>query len=197
MEYAFVLIAYLSGSVPYGLIFTKLFSGVDVRKIGSGNIGTTNVLRTGHKSIAAATLVCDVLKGFLPIILASHVGIEGIPLLTVAFAAVLGHVFPIWLRYQGGKGVATSLGVFWALSLPLGVFSTFMWVIITRFVKISSLSSLCIFALSPIFAALALSWPMAIFCSSIALLIFWTHRSNIQRLMAGKEAEIGETQEGN
>ncbi len=197
MEYIFIFIAYLSGSVPYGLIFTKLFSGVDVRKIGSGNIGTTNVLRTGHKSIAAATLVCDVLKGFLPIILASHVGIEGIPLLAVAFAAVLGHVFPIWLRYQGGKGVATSLGVFGALSLPLGVFSTFMWIIITRFVKISSLSSLCIFALSPIFAALVLSWSMAIFCFFIALLIFWTHRSNIQRLMAGKEAEIGETQEGN
>lgn len=195
MEYALIIIAYLSGSVPYGLVFTKLFSGVDVRKIGSGNIGTTNVLRTGHKSIAAATLVCDVLKGFLPTIFASHIDIEGVPLLTIAFAAILGHVFPIWLRYQGGKGVATSLGVFWALSLPLGVFSTFMWITISRFVKISSLSSLCAFALSPIFAALALSWPVAIFCFSITLLIFWTHRSNIQRLIAGKESEIGETRE--
>ena len=192
MEYVFIFIAYLSGSIPYGLVFTKLFSGVDVRKIGSGNIGTTNVLRTGQKGIAAATLICDVLKGFLPVTIASYAGIEGIPLFTVAFAAVLGHVFPIWLKCQGGKGVATSLGVFWALSLPLGVFSTFLWIIITRFVKISSLSSLCTFALSPIFAVLVLSWPMAIFCFSVALLIFWTHRSNIQRLRTGKESEIGE-----
>lgn len=195
MDYFFILIAYLSGSIPYGLIFTKFFSGVDVRKIGSGNIGTTNVLRTGKKGIAAATLICDLLKGFLPVFLASHMGIEGIPLLATAFAAVLGHVFTIWLRYQGGKGVATSLGVFWALSLPLGAFSTFLWIVISRFVKISSLSSLCMFALSPIFAALLLSWPMAVFCLFIALLIFWTHRSNIQRLIAGKESEIGEAQD--
>lgn len=195
MEYIFIIIAYLSGSVPYGLIFTKFFSGIDVRKIGSGNIGTTNVLRTGQKSIAAATLVCDAMKGFLPVIFASYIGIKGIPLFAIAFAAVLGHIFPIWLKYKGGKGVATSLGVFWALSLPLGVFSTFIWIVITRFVKISSLSSLSVFALSPIFAALVLSWPIALFCFSITLLIFWTHRSNIQRLIAGKESEIGETQD--
>lgn len=195
MDYFFILIAYLSGSVPYGLILAKIFGGVDVRKIGSGNIGTTNVLRTGHKGMAAATLFCDSLKGFLPVYIASYVGIEGILLLGVAYAAVLGHVFPIWLRYKGGKGVATALGVFWALSIPLGVFSTFMWISITRFVKISSLSSLCSFALSPLFAALILSWPLAIFCLVIALLIFWTHRSNIRRLMTGKEKEIGEIQD--
>ncbi|MGV8948931.1 MAG: glycerol-3-phosphate 1-O-acyltransferase PlsY [Candidatus Paracaedibacter sp.] len=194
MNYFFILLAYLSGSVPYGLIFAKLFGDIDVRKIGSGNIGATNVLRTGQKGIAAATLICDALKGFFPVFLASHIGIEGALLLTVAFAAILGHVFPIWLRYQGGKGVATSLGVFWALSLPLGGFSTFMWIVITRFIKISSLSSLCIFALSPLFAALILSWPVAVFCFFTALLIFWTHRSNIQRLISGTESEIGETE---
>jgi glycerol-3-phosphate acyltransferase PlsY len=96
------------------------------------------------------------------------------------------------LRYEGGKGVATSLGVFWALSIPLGVFSTFMWISVTRFAKISSLSSLCVFTLSPLFAALVVSYPLAIFCFAIMLLIFWTHRSNIQRLLAGKEKEIGE-----
>jgi glycerol-3-phosphate acyltransferase PlsY len=195
MGYFLILIAYLSGSVPYGLIFTKFFGGIDVRKIGSGNIGATNVLRTGRKSVAAATLICDTLKGFLPVFLASHMEIEEIFFLVIAFAAVLGHVFPIWLRYQGGKGVATSLGVYWALSLPLGVFSTFMWIMITRFAKTSSLSSLCAFALSPIFAVLVLSWPIAIFCFSITILIFWTHRSNIQRLWTGKESEIGETQD--
>lgn len=120
MGYFLIFVAYLSGSVPYGLIFTKLFSGIDVRKIGSGNIGTTNVLRTGQKGIAAATLICDALKGFLPVFLASHMGIEEISLLTVAFAAVLGHVFPIWLRYQGGKGVATSLGVYLGFILTFG-----------------------------------------------------------------------------
>jgi glycerol-3-phosphate acyltransferase PlsY len=192
MKYLFILIAYFSGSVPYGLILTKLFGGIDVRKIGSGNIGTTNVLRTGHKGMAAATLLCDFFKGFLPVYLASQAGIEGIYLFAVAYAAVLGHVFSIWLRYEGGKGVATSLGVFWALSIPLGVFSTFMWISVTRFAKISSLSSLCVFTLSPLFAALVVSYPLAIFCFAIMLLIFWTHRSNIQRLLAGKEKEIGE-----
>jgi acyl phosphate:glycerol-3-phosphate acyltransferase len=195
MNYFFILLAYLSGSIPYGLIFTRFFSDIDVRKIGSGNIGATNVLRTGQKGIAAATLICDALKGFFPVLFASHMGIEGELLLTVAFAAILGHVFPIWLRYQGGKGVATSLGVFWALSLPLGGFSTFIWIVITRFIKISSLSSLCVFGISPLFAALILSWPLAIFCLFTALLIFWTHRSNIQRLIAGTESEIGETQD--
>jgi glycerol-3-phosphate acyltransferase PlsY len=192
MEYIFILLAYLSGSIPYGLILTKLFGGVDIRDIGSGNIGTTNVLRTGRKGIAAATLVCDVLKGYLPVVIASHFGIEGNLLLGIAFAAVIGHVFPLWLKFQGGKGVATSFGVFWALSIPLGVFSLITWAIVTRFAKISSLSSLCIFALSPIFSALMISWPMALFCFLIALLIFWTHRSNIKRLLSGQEKEIGE-----
>ncbi|MBX9804293.1 MAG: glycerol-3-phosphate 1-O-acyltransferase PlsY [Alphaproteobacteria bacterium] len=192
MQYGLILVAYLSGSVPYGLIFTKIFGGVDVRKIGSGNIGTTNVLRTGQKGLAATTLFFDFFKGFLPVWGASYLGIEGILLLSIAFAAVIGHVFPIWLKYQGGKGVATALGVFWALSLPLGVFSTFMWIVITRFVKISSLSSLCMFALAPLFAALVVSPPMAVFCLAIALLIFWTHRSNIERLINGKEKGIGE-----
>lgn len=193
MKYLFILIAYLSGSVPYGLILTKIFGGIDVRKIGSGNIGTTNVLRTGNMGMAAATLFFDFFKGFLPVYLAYLVGIGGIYLFAVAYAAVLGHVFSIWLRYVGGKGVATSLGVFWALSIPLGVFSTFMWIIITRFAKISSLSSLCVFTLCPLFAALVLSYPLALFCFAITLLIFWTHRSNIQRLLEGKEKEIGET----
>jgi glycerol-3-phosphate acyltransferase PlsY len=193
MEYLLILIAYLSGSIPYGLILTKIFGGIDVRKIGSGNIGTTNVLRTGHKGMAAATLLFDFFKGFLPVYLASRMEIEGAALFVVAFAAVLGHVFPIWLRYQGGKGVATSLGVFWALSIPLGIFATCMWLIITRFAKISSLSSLCMFTLCPLFAAIVVAYPLAIFCLAIMLLIYWTHRSNIQRLIAGKEKEIGET----
>jgi glycerol-3-phosphate acyltransferase PlsY len=195
MMYFFILIAYLSGSVPYGLILTKIFGGVDVRNIGSGNIGTTNVLRTGNKGIAAATLFCDSFKGFLPVYVAFRFGIDDIPLLGVAYTAVLGHVFPIWLRGRGGKGVATALGIFWGLSMPLGLFSTLMWIVMSRFAKISSLSSLCAFGLSPLFAAVFLSWPLSLFCTAIAFLIFWTHRSNIQRLIGGKEKEIGRMEE--
>lgn len=192
MEYLFILLAYLSGSIPYGLILTKFVGGIDVRKIGSGNIGTTNVLRTGNKAIAAATLLFDFLKGFLPVYFASCIGTEGTILYIIAFAAVIGHIYPIWLKYQGGKGVATTLGVFWALSIPLGVFSTFMWLSIARFSKISSLSSLCTFTLSPLFAVMVLSYPLAAFCCVMTILIYWTHRSNIQRLIAGKEKIIGE-----
>jgi glycerol-3-phosphate acyltransferase PlsY len=195
MTYSFIFIAYLSGSIPYGLILTKIFGGIDVRNIGSGNIGTTNVLRTGNKGIAAATLFFDSFKGFLPVYVAFRFGVGDIPLLGVAYAAVLGHVFPIWLKCRGGKGVATALGVFWGLSMPLGIFSTLMWIITSRFAKISSLSSLCTFSLSPLFAAIFLSWPLSLFCSAIALLVFWTHRSNIQRLVTGKEREIGKNQE--
>lgn len=193
MDYAFTLIAYLSGSIPYGLIFTKFFRGVDVREIGSGNIGATNVLRTGHKGIAAATLFCDFFKGFFPLYVASKIGIEEVPLLAMAIGAVLGHVFPIWLRFQGGKGVATSLGVFWALSLPLGFFVSLMWIAISKLAKISSLSALCAFAFAPIFSIFVLSRSMAIFSTSIALLIFWTHRSNIIRLFEGKEDKISKS----
>ncbi|MBM3467975.1 MAG: glycerol-3-phosphate 1-O-acyltransferase PlsY [Alphaproteobacteria bacterium] len=186
----FIIISYFSGSVPYGLVFARLFGGIDVRKIGSGNIGATNVLRTGHRGVAFATLFCDFLKGFLPVYFATLWGIEEPLLFLIGFAAVFGHVFSIWLRYKGGKGVATALGVFWALSIPLGVFSTFMWLIITRFVRISSLSSLCVFALSPLFAFLVISKEMTVFCSAISLLIFWTHRGNIKRLREGQEKEI-------
>jgi len=191
MSYFFVLIAYLSGSIPYGLILTKTFGGIDIRTIGSGNIGTTNVLRTGHKSIAIATLLCDALKGFLPVYIAAYLGLSGTILLIIAYAAVLGHVFPIWLKFKGGKGIATSLGVFWALSLPLGLFSTLTWGLIAQFIKISSLASLWSFVLTPIFATLFLSKPLALFSLAIALLTLQTHRSNIQRLLKGEEKEMG------
>src|SRR4051812_15002431 len=191
-DYAFILLAYLSGSIPYGLLITRFFGGVDIRQIGSGNIGTTNVLRTGRKSLAAATLACDALKGFLPIYGAAYFGIADTALYLVAFAAVLGHIFPIWLKFKGGKGVATALGVLTALSLPLGLFAAFVWVLTGRLTKISSLSALCSFTLSPVFAVLVLSKDLALFTLILALLIFWTHRSNIQRLMKGRETEIGE-----
>ena len=192
-DYGFILLAYLSGSIPYGLLLTYIFGGVDIRQIGSGNIGTTNVLRTGRKSLAAATLACDTLKGFLPVYGAAHFGIADTALYLVAFTAILGHVFPIWLKFKGGKGVATSLGVFAALSWPLGLFAALMWILVGRLTKISSLSALCSFTISPIFAVLVLSKELPLFTLVVTLLIFWTHRSNIQRLMKGRETEIGES----
>lgn len=190
MLFLMVLMAYVSGSIPYGLILSKIFLNVDVRKIGSGNIGTTNVLRTGHKGLAAATLLCDVLKGILPVCIVRLMGFEDLSILSVAFAAILGHIFPVWLKFQGGKGVATALGVFAALSLPLGIFTAIAWLLAARIGKISSLSALCAFTASPLFAVLVLSWPLAIFSLAVALLIFWTHRSNISRLMTGQEKRM-------
>jgi glycerol-3-phosphate acyltransferase PlsY len=186
-----ILAAYASGSVPYGLILSKIFLNVDVRKIGSGNIGTTNVLRTGHKGLAAATLLCDALKGILPVCIVRLMDFDDLGILSVAFAAILGHIFPVWLKFQGGKGVATALGVFAVLSIPLGIFTATVWLLAACIGQISSLSALCAFALSPLFAALVLSWPLAIFSLAVALLIFWTHRSNIRRLMAGQEKGMG------
>jgi glycerol-3-phosphate acyltransferase PlsY len=183
--------AYLCGSVPYGLILTRLFGGLDVRSIGSGNIGATNVLRTGHKGIAAATLLCDFLKGFLPVYLGKKMGIEELGLLLAAYAAILGHIFPVWLRFQGGKGVATALGVFWALSLPLGIVVTATWALVARLLKTSSLSALVAFAVAPLFAVFVLPWSLTFFCGAVAGLIFWTHRSNIYRLRKGQEQGIG------
>lgn len=190
MEYFLIISAYFSGSIPYGLLFTKLFQGIDVRELGSGNIGATNVLRTGHKGIAAATLTCDILKGFIPVLLSSWLLSENSWIFFVAYAAILGHIFPFWLKFKGGKGVATALGVFWALSFPLGCFATVVWGIAAKFGKISSLSALCAFALSPFFASLFLSQELAFFCFSIALLIAWTHRSNIYRMMKKEETGI-------
>ena len=137
-----------------------------------------------------ATLLCDGLKGFLPVLIAQKAGIQGVALLGTGFIAISGHIFPIWLKFRGGKGVATALGVFWGLSLPLGVFTTLVWLIITRFLKISSLSALAAFALAPLFAAFFISKPLGIFCISVMALIFWTHRSNIHRLLSGKEDQI-------
>jgi glycerol-3-phosphate acyltransferase PlsY len=190
MKYLFILMAYLSGSVPYGLILSRVFGGVDVRKIGSGNIGATNVLRTGKKGVAVATLFCDFCKGFAPVYGAKLAGIEENFLLVVAYAAILGHIFPVWLKFRGGKGVATSFGVFWGISSLLGCGASLAWPVVFKMTGISSLCSLCTFALSPLFAVFFLSWPIAFFCLATILLLSWTHRTNIQRLLAGNEEKI-------
>ena len=134
------LFSYLSGSIPFGLILTKFFGGQDVRKIGSGNIGATNVLRTGNKYLAAATLILDILKGYAPVAITQQFFPEYLQL--SALMAFVGHVFPVWLKFRGGKGVATYLGILFALSSGLSVLFIFTWIVVSLIFKYSSLSSM-------------------------------------------------------
>ena len=141
MEYILIfLLSYISGSIPFGLILTKFFQGKDIRKLGSGNIGATNVLRTGNKSLAIITLILDILKGYFPVIITSNYFPELIQL--SGLIAFLGHLFPVWLNFKGGKGVATYLGILIALSVQLSVLFVFTWIIVSLIFKYSSLSSM-------------------------------------------------------
>ena len=135
-----VFFSYLSGSIPFGLILTKFFGGQDVRKIGSGNIGATNVLRTGNKYLAATTLILDILKGYAPVVITQLFLPEYLQL--SALMAFLGHVFPVWLKFKGGKGVATYLGILFALSYGLSFLFIFTWVVVSLIFQYSSLSSM-------------------------------------------------------
>jgi glycerol-3-phosphate acyltransferase PlsY len=183
------LIGYFCGSIPFGLILSKAAGLGDVRKIGSGNIGATNVLRTGNKKIAALTLLCDALKGTVPVLLAScFLGPQ--TAITAAFGALLGHIFPVWLKFKGGKGVATFIGVLFGLHWPLGLIFLVSWLVIALIWKMSSLSALVSSALIPVWAwALGrndLLVPLAI----LAAIIWVMHRANIGRLLAGTESKI-------
>ena len=135
-----ILFSYLIGSVPFGLILTKIFKGKDIRNIGSGNIGATNVLRTGNKSLAALTLVLDALKGYIPVVFTQQYFPELVQL--SCLVVFLGHIFPVWLKFKGGKGVATYLGILFALSIQLGVLFIFTWLVVALIFKYSSLSSM-------------------------------------------------------
>ena len=135
-----ILLSYISGSIPFGLILTKIFGKVDIRKIGSGNIGATNVLRTGNKYLALVTLLFDILKGYFPVIIVSQYYPELIHL--SALLAFLGHLFPIWLKFKGGKGVATYLGILFALSIQLSFLFIFTWLVVSLIFKYSSVSSM-------------------------------------------------------
>ncbi|MGI9415445.1 MAG: glycerol-3-phosphate 1-O-acyltransferase PlsY [Hyphomicrobiales bacterium] len=179
---------YLFGSVPFGLLITKLSGLGDVREIGSGNIGATNVLRTGRKGIAAATLVADILKGALPVLLAGFYG----PDISVcaALGAVIGHVWPVWLRFKGGKGVATLIGVQLGLYWPVGVIFLAVWLGVALAFRYSSLSSLTATALSPVWAAWFDQWQFAELFVMLAVIIFFSHRANIVRLLKREESRI-------
>ena len=184
------LLGYLIGSIPFGLLLTKAAGMGDVRHIGSGNIGATNVLRTGNKGLAAGTLVLDLLKGFAPVALAGHLWGE-VAMAFAAGAAVLGHCFPVWLGFKGGKGVATNAGVCFGLAWQLGLVYAVVWIGLLAITRISSLAGMSAVVAAAI-AAVIFGWPgYAVVLALIALLVVWLHRENIRRLMAGTEPRVG------
>ena len=177
------------GSIPFGLVLTRLAGLGDIRAIGSGNIGATNVLRTGNKKLAAATLALDCLKGFLAVLLVRLFLHHGV--LVAGLAAVLGHLFPVWLGFKGGKGVATGLGVFFGFAWPLGLICCALWLLVAATLRYSSLSALVAYAGAPI-AALVLKGALTAEAALIiAALVYWKHKPNIQRLIRGEEPRIG------
>ncbi|MET0868314.1 MAG: glycerol-3-phosphate 1-O-acyltransferase PlsY [Pseudorhodoplanes sp.] len=185
-------LGYLLGSIPFGLLLTRLFGGPDIRSIGSGNIGATNVLRTGRKSLAAATLLCDMLKGTAAVLIANHMfGPQAA--LIAGFGAFLGHLFPVWLGFKGGKGVATFIGVLLGFSWIAVLIFAAIWGAIAAATRYSSLSGLLACAATP-----AVLWSLGLATQAklffvLALLVFLTHRANIARLIAGTESKIGQS----
>jgi len=188
---AFAL-GYLSGSIPFGLLLTRLAGLGDVRQIGSGNIGATNVLRTGRKGLAAATLLCDAAKGAFAVLIAqSFWGLEAAAV--AGIGAFLGHIFPVWLNFKGGKGVATFLGVLIALCWKAAAVFGAVWLAVAVLTRLSSLAALVAAVAAPI-AAWLLGYPQAAMATALmAVVIFVKHRGNIRRLLAGEEPRIGES----
>jgi glycerol-3-phosphate acyltransferase PlsY len=183
-------LGYLLGSVPFGLVIARALGLGDLRKIGSGNIGATNVLRTGNKPAALATLLLDSGKGAIAVLLARHFGGETAAILAGG-AAFLGHCFPVWLGFKGGKGVATFLGTLLALHWPLGLIACGTWLVTAGVSRISSLSALLAAALSPVFAWALGRSDLILVCLFLAVLIFIRHKANIARLLDGSEPRIG------
>ncbi|MCF3973188.1 glycerol-3-phosphate 1-O-acyltransferase PlsY [Paracoccus salsus] len=184
------ILGYLLGSIPFGLAIARALGLGDLRKIGSGNIGATNVLRTGNRPAALATLLLDSGKGAIAVLMARHFGGE-----TAAFlaggAAFLGHCFPVWLGFKGGKGVATFLGTLIALHWPLGLIACAIWALSAAIARISSLSALLAAALSPVFAWAMGRNDLILVAMFMAVLIFIRHKANIARLLDGTEPRIG------
>jgi acyl phosphate:glycerol-3-phosphate acyltransferase len=180
---------YALGSVPFGLLLTRAAGLGDVRTIGSGNIGATNVLRTGNKGLAAATLLLDMLKGTLAVWAAGRFGAQAG--LFAGLGAFFGHIYPVWLRFKGGKGVATYLGVLLGLFWKIALLFAFVWLITAYLFRFSSLSALtaALLALAAIFVSAA--WLHAAVCGLLTVIIFVKHRANIERLIAGTESKIG------
>jgi acyl phosphate:glycerol-3-phosphate acyltransferase len=180
---------YLLGSIPFGLLLTRAAGSPDIRAIGSGNIGATNVLRTGRKDLAAATLLCDALKGTVAVLMAKHFGPDAA--LTAGLGAFLGHLFPVWLRFKGGKGVATYIGVLLGLCWPAALAFCAIWVAVAAVFRYSSLAALVASAMTPLALWLFGLPTVAAIFALLTLLLWIKHRENIARLLSGTEGKIG------
>ena len=187
--YALAL-GYALGSVPFGLLLTRAFGAGDLRSIGSGNIGATNVLRTGRKGLAAATLLLDALKGLAAVLLANSLFPEVAGL--AALGAILGHCFPVWLGFKGGKGVATMMGISLGLGWPIGLAYAAIWLAVLGITRISSLAGMSAAIAAPIAAWATGHAGLVPILAAIAALVLWLHRGNIARLRAGTEAKLGD-----
>jgi len=188
---------YLLGSIPFGLLITQAAGLGDVRKIGSGNIGATNVLRTGRRELAALTLLLDALKGFAAVIIAQYLW-GGDTIFITGIAAFLGHCFPVWLGFKGGKGVATFIGVLFGLAWPAGLIFCAVWLLMAFVRRLSSLAALTASVTAPIFAYAISLWGFPIDATKfagtaalLALILIYNHRANIGRLLNGTEPKIG------
>ncbi len=185
-----ILLGYLLGSIPFGLVFTRLAGTGDIRSIGSGNIGATNVLRTGRKGLAAATLLCDMLKGTAAVLIAGALW-DRDAAIAAGFAAFVGHLFPVWLRFKGGKGVATYIGVLIAVSWMAALGFALVWLAVAAATRYSSLAALAAALVTPAVVFGLGSRTEALAFATMSLLVFIMHRANIARLRAGTESRIG------
>jgi acyl phosphate:glycerol-3-phosphate acyltransferase len=192
----FLIFGYLLGSIPFGYLLTRAAGLGDVRAIGSGNIGATNVLRTGHKGLAAATLLLDALKGTAAVVVArsiggSYAGLATDAALLAGLGAFLGHVFPVWLNFRGGKGVATYIGILFGLNWIAGLAFCAVWLLVALLTRYSSLSALVAALVLPVGLVSMGDMPTAILCAVLTALLIYKHRTNIRRLAAGEEPKIG------
>jgi acyl phosphate:glycerol-3-phosphate acyltransferase len=188
---AALLIGYLLGSIPFGLVLTKLAGTPDLRSIGSGNIGATNVLRTGRKGLAAATLLLDALKGTAAVIIAGYFGGPNAAMLA-GLGAFLGHIFPVWLKFKGGKGVAVYIGILIGLFWPAAIVFCLVWLSMAFALRYSSLSALTASVVAPLFLWWFGQPALAALFAVLTVLLIYMHRENIKRLLAGTEGKIGQ-----
>ena len=183
------VLGYFLGSIPFGLLLTYCAGLGDIRKIGSGNIGTTNVLRTGHKGLALMTLILDVFKAAFAAMICSFFFGENMGYFA-GFMAVIGHNYPVWLKFKGGKGVASTLGLMLAMSPVIGILTCLTWLLVALIWHYSSLAALVALAMAPIFSLIGQNIPAALTYGLLALLSYYRHRSNIKRLIQKKESKI-------
>ena len=184
-----LLLGYLLGSIPFGVILTRLGGAGDLRAIGSGNIGATNVLRTGRKGLAAATLLLDMGKGLVAVLVARAL-LPGEEMLAAA-AAFIGHCYPVWLRFHGGKGVATMMGIALGLHWPIGLVFAAVWLGLLAALRISAVAGMAAALSAPVAAAAVGRFDLVALLLALALILVWKHRENLERLLAGTEPRVG------